>query len=128
MSGFDELHRLEVDFSHVPDDARPLVVKAVEVSLLKGKKAWQEKARGHSHSGKYPSSIDYDPVDPAFFSSSLGPKIGRGSAGLGIVEDSPGGVRGTPQRNYLAAEAAIEEDLPRGIDIALDQAFRKNGL
>jgi hypothetical protein len=128
MTGFDDFHRLELDLSEVADDSRDLVQKAVEVSAMKGKKAWREKAAGHSHSGRYPYSIDYDPVDPAFFSTSLGPKIGRKSAGLGIVEDSPGGVRGTPQRNYLAAEAAIEKDLPGGIEKAIDQALRRRSL
>lgn len=128
MSGFDELHQFEIDVTQAAAEAVPLIKKAVGVSALKGKKAWQAKARGHRYSGSYPASIDYDPVD-SMLSTDLGPNLNRtGTAGLGIVEDSPGGVRGTPQRNYLAAEAVIEEDLPRGVEIALDQALRRNGL
>ncbi|WP_442575870.1 hypothetical protein ACSBPH_01585 [Microbacterium sp. F51-2R] len=128
MSGFDELHQFEIDLTNAAADALPLIKKAVGISALKGKRAWQEKARGHRYSGSYPASIDYDPVD-ANFSTDLGPNLNRrGTAGLGIVEDSPGGVRGTPQRNYLAAESIIEDDLPHGVEIAIDQALRGNGL
>lgn len=128
MSGFDDLHQFELDVTHAAVEAVPLIKKAVGISALKGKKAWQAKAAGHRYSGAYPSSIDYDPVD-ANLSTDVGPNLNRGgSPGLGIVEDSPGGVRGTPQRNYLAAEAVIEEDLPRGVEIAIDQAMRRFDL
>lgn len=128
MTGFDDLHRFEIDVTNAAAEAIPLLKKAVGISALKGKKAWAAKAAGHRYAGGYPASIDYDPID-SNLSTDVGPNLNRrGTAGLGIVEDSPGGVRGTPQRNYLAAEAAIEEDLPRGVDIAIDQAMRRHNL
>lgn len=132
MSFEDDLHKLEVDATAAPLAAIPNIVKAVGVSSGKGKKAWQSAARGHSYAGSYPASIDYDPVELAggTISTDLGPNLDRGvgTPGLGIVEDSPGGVNGSPQRNYAKAEAVIEADLPNGVEIAIDQALRKFGL
>lgn len=127
--GFDELHKLELDLTAAPVAAIPLIKKAVGISALKGKKAWQAAAAAHRYSGAYPASIDYDPVD-AHLSTDLGPNPSRsrGVAGLGIVEDSPGGVNGAPQRNYLKAEQVIAPDLEHGIEVALDQALKGLGL
>lgn len=129
MTGFDDLHRLELDVTRATADAVPLIKKAVGISALKGKREWQAAARGRRYLDAYPPSIDYDPVDKNL-STDLGPNLDRstGAPGLGIVEDSPGGVRGTPQRNYLRAEAVIEPDLERGVEIAIDQALGRNGL
>lgn len=133
MTGFDELHKLALDLSAVPVEAVPNIVKAVAVSAGKGKKAWQGAAKKHRYSGSYPASIDYDTVKvdkSGTISTDLGPNLERGvgTPGIGIVEDSPDGVNGAPQRNYLAAEKVIEEDLPRGIDIAIDQTMRGRNL
>ena len=124
----DGLHQFEVDLTGATKDALPNIKKAIGISALKGKRAWQDAARGHRYLKAYVPSIDYDPVD-SNFETDLGPNLNRrGAGGLGIVEDSPGGVRGTPQRNYVAAEKAIEVDLPRGVQIAIDQALRGVGL
>lgn len=124
----DGLHQFEVDLTGATEDALPNIKKAIGISALKGKRAWQDAARGHRYLKAYVPSIDYDPVG-ADFSTELGPNLGgRGAGGLGIVEDSPGGVRGRPQRNYVNAEKVIEEDLPRGVQIAIDQALREVGL
>lgn len=129
MSFENDLHKLEVDATAAPLAAIPLIKKAVGISALQGKRAWQAAAAAHSYSGSYPASIDYDPVD-SNLSTDLGPNLNRsrGTAGLGIVEDSPGGVNGSPQRNYAKAEAVIEADLPKSVEIAIDQALRKFGL
>jgi hypothetical protein len=127
--GFDELHKLEVDLSAAPAAALPLIKKAIGISALKGKRAWQAAAAGHKYSGSYPASIDYDPVGNDL-ETELGPNFNRsrGVAGLGIVEDSPGGVNGAPQRNYVKAEEVIAPDLERGIEIAIDQTLKGLGL
>jgi hypothetical protein len=132
MSEFDELHKLELDLTAAPAAAIPNIVKAVGVSAGKGKRAWQAEAKRHRYSGGFPASIDYDTaklVDGAIV-TELGPNLDRGvgTPGLGIVEDSPAGVHGTPQRNYLKAEAVIGDDLEHGVEIAIDQALRKLGL
>lgn len=124
----DGLRQFTVDLTAATSDALPNIKKAIGISALKGKRAWQQAARGHRFLGSYPASIDYDPVD-SNFSTELGPNPNRrGSSGLGIVEDSPSGVRGRPQRNYVAAEKVIEADLPVGVELAIDQALRRNGL
>lgn len=124
----DGLHHFEVDLTGATADALPNIKKAIGISALKGKRAWQQAAKRHRSLGSYPASIDYDPVGNDF-ETELGPNPSRrGSSGLGIVEDSPGGVRGTPQRNYLNAETVIADDLPRGVQIAIDQALRTVGL
>lgn len=124
----DGLHRFEVDLTGATDESLPNIKKAIGISALKGKRAWQDAARGRRYLKAYVPSIDYDPVD-SNFETELGPNLNRkGAGGLGIVEDSPGGVRGRPQRNYVNAEKVIEEDLPRGVQIAIDQALREVGL
>lgn len=113
---FSEVDELAAFLAQAPKKTRVLVGKAVEISALKGKRAWQSAAKGHRYLGAYPYSIDYDPVSTdGDITTDLGPNLGRNSAGLGIVEESPGGVRGAPQRNYIAAEKVIEQDLPKGI-------------
>lgn len=124
----DDLRKLAADIQAAPDEARPLIKKAVGIAALKGKRAWQSAVSGRSHLGAYVPSIDYDPVD-ANLSTDLGPNLNRrGAGGLGIVEDSPGGVRGTPQRNYLQAEAVSGPDLEAGVQLAIDQTLRGLGL
>ena len=129
MSDLSEgLHRFEVDLTGATADSLPNIKKAVGISALKGKRAWQTAASDHRYLGSYPASIDYDPVD-SNFSTELGPNLGgRGTAGLGIGEDSPAGVRGRPQRNYVNAETVIADDLPRGVQMAIDQALRRHQL
>ena len=124
----DGLRQFTVDLTGATSDSLPNIKKAIGISALKGKRAWQTAASGHRYLGSYPASIDYDPVD-SNFSTELGPNLGgRGTAGLGIVEDSPAGVRGRPQRNYVAAETVIADDLPRGVQMAIDQALRRSQL
>ena len=83
----DGLRQFTVDLTAATSDALPNIKKAIGISALKGKRAWQQAARGHRFLGSYPASIDYDPVD-SNFSTELGPNPNRrGSSGLGIVED-----------------------------------------
>lgn len=91
-----------------------------------GKKVWRAEARRKVNKSlpHYPESIDYDIEGIGAGNTSgeivaeVGPKLG-GQGSLGIVEDSPGDVGATPQRNYIPAEKAIAEDLVRGILIAV---------
>lgn len=133
--GFSEdLHRLEVDLGEIPKSSVPLFKKAVQVTSILGKKAWQKDARGKSL-GAYPASIDFEMKNVSAFGageiqSEIGPNLSRGvgTPGLGITEDTPGGVRGRPRRAYRAAESAIEADLPNGLKKAADDALRRAGL
>lgn len=134
MSGFEEVHRLHMDLLEVPEATIPFVRSAVEYSANLGKKEWARAAAG-AYLGEYPASIDYDMRTPAGFGAmefqaEIGPNLSRGvgSPGLGITEDSPGGVEGAPRRKYLIAESAIEKDLPQGIEKAVFDGLRAKGL
>lgn len=122
---FDELTGFSVEIDEGNARLPGLVAKAVGVSALKGKRAWVPAARAHRYAGAYPASIDYDKVsvDGGVIGTDLGPNLGKNSAGLGIVEDSPGGVRGAPQRNYVKAEKVIEQDLVVGVLKAVDDSL-----
>lgn len=121
---FSELRAFKVDLDDIPAKSDRLFREAVRISAHRGRGAWKQEASGHKFLKKYPKEITADPVKSAggVISSEIGPELG-GQGSLGIVEDAPGGVRGRAQRNYRAAERRIEEDLPRGIAVAIDQAW-----
>lgn len=128
---------IEFDFSQLSEFAVTLdegtrevgrnVEKAVAVSAFKGRRAWQQSARDNSttHLPGYPVAVDYDKVsnDGGVIGTELGPNLAKGQGPLGIVEDSPGGVNGAPQRNYVAAEKVIEKDLVIGVLKAVDDSL-----
>lgn len=133
---FSALTTLAADLGHVPDNAGPLIAKALTVSATKGKKAWQQHAKEHVHAGHakaYPYSIDYDITNNAQMAGGvanqidavIGPNLGRAQGALGIVEDAPGGVRGTPQGNARKTLAEISADFEKGILIAAADAFER---
>lgn len=132
MTGFDDLGKLALDLTAAPVESIPNIVKAVGISAGKGKRAWRDAAKSHHYSGSYPASIDYDTAKlvKGVIATEIGPNLDRGvgTPGLGIVEDSPKGVHGTPQRNYLKAEQVIEADLEYGVALAIDQALKGLGL
>jgi hypothetical protein len=134
VSGFDDLRRLSVDLTEAGEGVGPFARSAVEFSANLGAKAWRRAAAGRNL-GAYPASIDYEIRTPSAFGvteiqAEIGPNLSRGvgTPGLGITEDSPGGVRGAPRRAYVAAETVIEADLPKGIEKAVDDALRRSGL
>lgn len=124
---FSQLSALSVEIDGGNEKLPRLVEKAVAVSALKGRRAWQASARSSSrvHLPGYPVAVDYDKVsnDGGLIGTDLGPSIGKAQGSLGIVEDSPGGVRGAPQRNYVKAEKVIEKDLVVGVLKAVDDSL-----
>lgn len=131
---------LEFDFSEVDafaailDSATPKVVenlgKAVERSAFVGKEAWQLAAhrKSNRHLPGYPAGIDYTMHEYSGFGggeiyAEIGPSPGRAQGSLGIVEEAPGGVNAKPQRNYLAAEPKMQEDLVKGVLIAIEDGL-----
>ncbi|WP_336647527.1 hypothetical protein [Microbacterium sp. MMO-10] len=122
------------DFAAVLDQATPKVVDnlrvAVERSAFVGKEAWRLEAHRKSdrHLPGYPAGIDYTMHEYSGFGggeifAEVGPSPGRAQGSLGIVEEAPGGVNAKPQRNYLVAEEKMQEDLVRGVLIAVEDGL-----
>lgn len=132
---FSGLNSLAADLGHVPDTAGPLIFKALQVTSLKIKRDWQESAkehRGAGHAKKYPYSIDFDLSNngegggPANkLESVIGPNLSKGQGALGILEETPGGVRGAPQGNARRALRQNLADFERGVLNAAADAFGK---
>lgn len=129
MSGvtfdFSELDDLAVLIEDAPAKAGRNVEKALAVAAGKGKKKWTAEAKRKTRRGHlkaYPYSVDYDKVEvvsAGLLETEVGPNLGRNQGPLAIVEESPGGVRGTPQRNRDSVEKVVAEDLTKGILLAV---------
>lgn len=122
---FSELDTLAVLIEDAPASAGKNVQKALGISALKGKRKWADEARRKSRRGSlraYPYSVDYDDVkvtSVGVLETELGPNLDRNQGPLGIVEEAPGGVKGTPQRNRDPVVKLIEEDLIKGVMLAV---------
>lgn len=121
---FSELNRLEVDLTDADTRVRRNTRKAVGRSAFVGKKLWAEAANSHINRGSlrnYGASIDYDiegvgsGKTSGEIAAEIGPNLAKGQGPLGIVEETPGGVRGKPQRNREKIERPLTEDFVRGI-------------
>lgn len=130
MSGisfdFSELHEFVAEIDEGNAKLPRLLMKAVGVSALKGRRAWQAAANGSRSLPAYPTAVDYDDVtnNGGVIGTELGPNLDKNQGPLGIVEDSPGGVRGAPQRNYVAAENVVEKDLVVGVLKAVEDSLK----
>ncbi len=125
----------DIDFSEVTDLAASIegadtkvrrnTRKAVEHALNLGKKAWRREVDSGGHLSRYPYSVDYDIEGVGTGNrggeivGEVGPNLGRAQGALGIVEDAPGGVNATPQKNYIIAADEMAEDLVKGLLIAV---------
>lgn len=125
---FSELNQLAADIAGAGTQVRRNVRTAVKTSAYRGKKMWATEAAGHIEDGSlsgYPGSIDYDLEGigagnrSGEISAEIGPVVGKGQGSLAIVEQTPGGVRGVPQRNQEKIEQPLAEDFVRGLLIAV---------
>lgn len=121
---FSELNKLAVDIAGADTRVRRNTVKAVTTAAFRGKKMWKASADSHIGRGSlrnYGASIDYDIEGigagnrSGEISAEIGPVLGKGQGSLGIVEETPGGVAGTPQRNREKIKQPLTEDFVRGI-------------
>lgn len=121
---FSELNALAVDIEGAGTRVRRNARKAVERSAFVGKKLWKESADSHIGRGslrRYGASVDYDVQGVGAgntsgeISAEIGPSPGNGQGSLAIVEETPGGVRGVPQRNREKIEQPLAEDFVRGM-------------
>jgi len=122
---FSELDALAVIIEDAGASVGKNVEKALGIAALKGKRKWSAEAKRKSRRGHlkaYPHSVDYDDVkvkSVGVLETELGPNLERNQGPLGIVEEAPGGVKGTPQRNRDPVMKLIEEDLVKGVMLAV---------
>jgi len=122
---FSGLTQLAADLGKVPDNIGPNLVKALAVTAGKMKKDWRESAKGNiraGHARAYPYSISYDITSNAGADgkanevvAEIGPDLAKAQGALGIIEEAPGGVRGTPQGNARKALANNARDFETGV-------------
>jgi len=128
------LDKLAADLGTVPDGSGKRIRQAVEVGARNVKGAWKTKISGSRGVSRGAASISYDIKGSAAASGS------EVSAEIGPVLSGPGGQgpivglieMGTPTlapRGYgLAALKEEQEDLEKGLDLAIDQALKAAGL
>lgn len=118
---FSELNTLAADVAGAGVRVAENAVKAVERSAFVGKKLWKASADSHIDHGSlrgYGRSIDYDKVQVTAsgeIGTEIGPNLAKGQGPLAIVEETPGGVAGKPQRNREKIKQPLTEDFVRGM-------------
>lgn len=129
---FSEVDQLVADLGEVAENAGPNINKAVNVTSLLVKKAWQEPLKGSRTLPALPYAITYDVTTESVLGNSvivseIGFDKGRNQGALGNISEY-----GTPTitgRGYgLAALEANQKDFEKGLSIALEQAERAAGL
>lgn len=120
---FAELRELAADLTAAPEEARPFIRKAVQVTAHKIKDDWR---KGADRSGlhKYAADITYETEEKrASIEAEIGPTIGD-SGSFGLVEDAGGGVKSSPQHAGRDAKEANEEDFVDGLELAIYDGLR----
>lgn len=121
---FAELRELAADLTAAPEEARPFIRKAVQVTAHKIKDDWR---KGADRSGlhKYAADITYETEEKASeIEAEIGPTIGD-SGSFGLVEDAGGGVKSAPQHAGRDAMEANEGDFVDGLEFALFDGLKK---
>lgn len=120
---FAELRELAADLTAAPEEARPFIRKAVQVTAHKIKDDWR---KGADRSGlhKYAADITYETAEKASeIEGEIGPTIGD-SGSFGLVEDAGGGVKSAPQHAGRDAMEANEGDFVDGLELAIFDGLR----
>lgn len=124
--------RLAADLGSVSREAAPRLKKALEVTARNVKDGWRDKLVGSSTIPAGSSAISYDikgtaGVNTSELEAEIGPQLGRRQATIvGITET--GTPKIAPRGFGLAALAENVDDFERGIDKAIDDTLRANGL
>ncbi|MGB4136417.1 MAG: hypothetical protein WA971_07630 [Microbacterium sp.] len=141
--GFEELQVLERDLTGVAGLMPRKAAQAVQQAAMRTKGEWQKLASGNTMGSQYSATIDYEVREYGAFGqgvieAEIGPdlaryggKTGKGglTPGFGIFDDpevTPIGVK--PVRARKRAELFADDELDRGIEIALDQSLSEMGL
>lgn len=120
---FSEFYELAADLTDVPAEANKRIVQALKFSSVEIKQDWSQGAEA-SGLEAYSRSIDFDIKFPGgAIESEIGPNLSRRQGMFGFVEDAGGDVRSAPQHAGRDALEANEEDVYRGLEIAITNAL-----
>lgn len=120
---FSELRSLSTDISDAPEEARPFLRKAFQVTAHKMRDDWRAGAK-RSGLEQYAADITYETSEkPSGIDAIVGPTIGD-SGSFGFVEEGGDDVRSAPQHAARDALEANEPDFVEGIEIALADGLR----
>jgi hypothetical protein len=141
---FDEVYGLTADLTSMPEVVNRKVEQAIQQVGIRTKESWAKDARRGPRGSQYAPTIDYEAREfGAFgqgqFTVDIGPNLTRyggrtGKGGLvpsfGFLDDpqSAGGVNTPPSRARPRAEKFGQEDLVKGIEIAIEQSLKAKGL
>lgn len=124
-SDFSALDSLVADLTAAPDEVRPFVRKALQVTAFKVREDWRKDA-ARSGLASYGRSVGYDTTEKASsIQAEIGPTPGRRQGTFGFVEEAKGGVRSAPQHAGRDALKKNEPDFVDGIEFALADGLRK---
>lgn len=128
-----EFDRAIAQLAQLPDAARPLIRKAVQVNVTKVKNAWRDKLQGTPSAPRVPYSITYDTKELAGgVEAEIGATKGTGNQGgvaLLLEYGAPNNPSHLAAHGYgLASLQENVEDLEYGVGQALDDAVRAVGL
>ncbi|OJU41819.1 MAG: hypothetical protein BGN97_03720 [Microbacterium sp. 69-10] len=144
MSGVEELAAVERDLTGVAGLIPKKAGQAVQQTLIRTRDEWRKLAKGTPMGQQYTASIDYTAGESGVvggrgvLEGEVGPdiaryggKTGKGGLvpGMGFFDDpesTPVGVK--PVRARKRAELFAEDELDRGIDIAVEQSLAERGL
>lgn len=120
---FSELRALAADLTAAPNEARPFVRKALQVTARNIKDEWR-KGANRTGLSRYAADITYETEEKrGSVEAEIGPTVGD-SGSFGFVEDAGGGVKSAPQHAARDALEANEEDFVNGLEIALADGLR----
>lgn len=120
---FSELRELAADLTQAPEESRPFIRKALQVSAHKMRDDWRAGAN-RSGLSRYASDVSYETQEKrSSIDAEIGPTIGD-SGSFGFVEDAGGGVKSAPQHAARDALEANEDDMFQGLEFALFDGLR----
>lgn len=130
---FSDVVKLAASFVDLEVDIGENVRKAVIVTARHVKDDWQEPLKGSPTIPRGPYAISYDiaggnAVRGSEITAEIGPVVGVGGVG-GLIGMLEYGTPSTGPRGFGAA--ALEKnqaDFQKGLEIAVDQAMKKEGL
>jgi hypothetical protein len=140
---FDEVYGLTADLTSMPEVVTRKVEQAIQQTGIRTKESWANDAKKDYRLARYAPTIDYETREfGAFgqgqFTVDIGPNLKRygGKTGKGGLVPSLGflddplnaGVNAPPSRIRPRAEKFGQEELVKGIEIAVEQSLKAKGL
>lgn len=120
---FSDLRALAADLLAAPEESRPFIRKAVQVTSHRIRDDWR---KGANRSGleKYAADITYETEEkPGSIEGIIGPTIGDAGS-MGFVEEGGDDVRSAPQHAARDAKEANEQDFVDGLEVAIADGMR----